>query len=118
MADAGENCENLEPSAVTDILGSLSNFFSQYGLECYPFKVSSEVQFILMIPQPWILSCYLVSLKGPFVLHKDSGYIIYVRIILNIPAWFAKKKWGQHCLQCNECEGWFHVECTSMPVVG
>ena len=24
--------------------------------------------------------------------------------------------WGQHCLQCDECDGWFHTNCMGMPL--
>ncbi|XP_072048659.1 cyanocobalamin reductase / alkylcobalamin dealkylase-like [Amphiura filiformis] len=40
MADSVETCRCVEPGIVSELQGSLSGFFSQYGFECYPFKVS------------------------------------------------------------------------------
>ncbi len=53
----------------------------------------------------------LLLLAGDTEVNPGPRPIKYPCLVCKKPA-----KWGQNCLQCEECEGWFHTECMSMPL--
>ena len=68
-------------------------------------------------------------LKQRFNIKRKSSYLIVLLILagdtelnpgprpIKYPCLICKKaaKWGQNCLQCDQCSGWYHIDCMQMP---
>ena len=54
-----------------------------------------------------------ILLSGDTEVNPGPCQVNYPCLVCQKPAKMAKLR--QNCLQCDECQGWYHIECMNMP---
>ena len=91
----------LSSTVIDNMISSTPGIFSSF--KCQPLKPK-------FIQHQASYAVILLLLAGDTEVNPGPRPIKYPCMVCKKPA-----KWGQNCLQCEECEEWFLIECMNLP---